>query len=107
MKKVVEKAYDVRAFKDKSLYASERTISNYTDDNPDPIPLLYQTGYLTIKDYDSSLDAFVLAFPNDEVKYGFLECLLPVYVNDVGACSGKDILALTRLIKSGELNGIS
>jgi len=39
--------------------------------------LLYQTGYLTIKEYEQEGDFFVLGFPNEEVKYGFLKELLP------------------------------
>jgi len=44
------------------------------------IPLLYQSGYLTIKDYDPLLRECTLGFPNDEVKYGFLDNLLVDYL---------------------------
>ena len=43
--------------------------------------LLYQTGYLTIKSYDRENDLFTLGIPNQEVKVGFLEFLLPSYSN--------------------------
>lgn len=52
-------------------------LKDYSEDNPDPIPLLYQTGYLTIADYDPAAREYTLAFPNNEVKYGFLDCLMP------------------------------
>lgn len=45
------------------------------DGYQDLIPLLYQSGYLTIVDYDEHKERYTLGFPNDEVKYGFLESL--------------------------------
>jgi hypothetical protein len=44
-----------------------------------PVPLLYQTGYLTITGYDAKKRRYRLGFPNEEVKYGFLSNLLPFY----------------------------
>lgn len=41
-------------------------------------PFLYQSGYLTIKEYDQEFDSYILKFPNEEVKYGFLNNLLPI-----------------------------
>ena len=46
-----------------------------------PIPLIYQSGYLTIKDYDSEFGFYTLGFPNKEVEEGFTEYLLPFYTN--------------------------
>ena len=45
--------------------------------NPDPTALLYQTGYLTIKEYDRDLDMYRLGIPNREVKKGLFDVLLP------------------------------
>jgi hypothetical protein len=42
------------------------------------LPLLYQSGYLTIKGYDPHLDSYVLGLPNREVRVGLSSCLLPV-----------------------------
>ena len=67
--------FDVRSFTDKTLYADESTLKDYTGDSLDPIPLLYQTGYLTIVDYDDKRRRYTLGFPNEEVKYGFLQSL--------------------------------
>ncbi len=49
----------------------DRPFSSYAA----PLPILYQSGYLTIKDYDSELDAYTLGFPNLEVRKGFAQCL--------------------------------
>uniref|UniRef100_UPI0035A6FAC0 ATP-binding protein n=1 Tax=uncultured Bacteroides sp. TaxID=162156 RepID=UPI0035A6FAC0 len=43
-------------------------------------PLLYQSGYITIKDYDARLDLYTLDIPNKEVRLGLMESLLPHYV---------------------------
>ena len=45
----------------------------------DTLPILFQAGYLTIKEYISDLRLYRLGFPNDEVRYGFLQNLLPAY----------------------------
>ncbi len=46
----------------------------------DPVPILYFTGYLTIKHFDPLLKAYTLDYPNDEVRQGFLDFLIPYYV---------------------------
>lgn len=46
-----------------------------------PVPILYQSGYLTIKDYDQRFQIYALGFPNEEVSEGFTEYLLPYYTN--------------------------
>ena len=43
----------------------------------DPIPVLYQSGYLTIKGFDERFRNYLLEFPNDEVRYGFVDFLVP------------------------------
>jgi hypothetical protein len=58
------------------------SIDDYRAGGVDPIPLLYQSGYLTIVGYDGELDEYVLDFPNEEVRYGFLKELLPYYTYD-------------------------
>jgi hypothetical protein len=46
-----------------------------------PLPLLYQAGYLTIKDFDQESSVYTLAIPNSEVRVGLLKNLLPLYAN--------------------------
>lgn len=43
------------------------------------IPVIYQSGYLTIKGYDERFKKYQLGFPNKEVEEGFLNLLLPLY----------------------------
>ena len=47
----------------------------------DPLPVLYQSGYLTIKGYDPDFQIYTLTYPNKEVRKGFIESLMPAYVH--------------------------
>lgn len=48
--------------------------------SPNPVPLLFQTGYLTIQDYDDETQKYALGFPNYEVEHGFNNQLLKIYL---------------------------
>ena len=43
---------------------------DYHADVEKPLPMIFQSGYLTIKEYNRNLNAFLLDYPNDEVKQG-------------------------------------
>ena len=64
-----------------NITMSARSIDMYRLSYSNLAPLLFQSGYLTIKDYDRELDMYVLGYPNDEVKYAFIECLMMVYTS--------------------------
>ena len=59
--------------------ASEDQLNSIHVDDIDPIPVLYQSGYLTVAGYDKEFDLFTLNYPNEEVKAGFINFLLPFY----------------------------
>ncbi len=73
-----ESEYDLRTLID-GIEASASSFTEYRVDANNPIPLIYQSGYLTIKEYDPEFQLYRLAFPNDEVRYGFLNFLIPYY----------------------------
>ena len=102
VKKVKSAVIDIRDITNKTLYATDEYLSNYRGDDDDPIPMLYQTGYLSISGYDARRRRYTLGFPNEEVKYGFLNCLLPEYVKDTGAGTGKDIFSIDDYVENGE-----
>ena len=62
-----------------SMRAGSATFESYTLDNLDWLPLLFQTGYLTILDYNDRYRLYTLGYPNLEVKEAFLQHLLAVY----------------------------
>jgi hypothetical protein len=80
------------------------SIMDYRAENEDYVPLLYQTGYLTIKEYDNELNTYTLGFPNEEVKYGFLNQLLPQFTPSFGTSSSKFSAAgFVKLLRTGDI----
>ena len=106
VKQIQQSRFDIQKFTDGKFYSNEKALSDYRIDNPDMVPLLYQTGYLTIVEYDARKQRFTMGFPNEEVKYGFLDILLPAYAPEVAANSGKDIYTLDDYIETGNPDGV-
>ena len=101
--KLNEQGFNPKEITDGSLFTTTDEISDYRPDNPDIIPLLYQSGYLTFKSYDEDLDSFVLGFPNEEVKYGFMTSLSQTYFN---ADSPLDIRSFVIDIRNADTNSL-
>ena len=72
--------FDPALVTDGKIYAGIEELKDYRTDNPDPVPLLYQSGYLTIQDYDRETRSCILGYPNEEVKFGFIRSLAPQYL---------------------------
>ena len=69
-------------------------------------PLLYQSGYITIKGYDKMSQLFTLDLPNKEIKVGLFECLLPNYLEGMYAEEGDVAIAqMSVLIRQGDMDG--
>ncbi|MBP5158613.1 MAG: PD-(D/E)XK nuclease domain-containing protein, partial [Treponema sp.] len=68
-------------------------------DNLDIVPLLYQSGYLTIQAYDDRRQRLTLGYPNDEVKYGFTTSLATEYLYNPVARNGVDIFAIDDAVE--------
>ena len=60
------------------LKAPSSAFNQPTENMRNALPLLFQSGYLTIKDYDRKLLTYTLGIPNQEVRVGFTEGLLPI-----------------------------
>lgn len=56
-----------------------------------PLPVLYQSGYLTIKDYQPSRQMFTLGFPNQEVRTGFADSLFQIVTNTQSGNTGRNV----------------
>ena len=82
--------------------ASELDSVHIKVDNP--IAVLYQSGYLTIKGYDRSVRLYTLDYPNEEVKEGFMSFLMPFYTpisqNDSPSFVGKFV----REVRNGKVD---
>ena len=72
--------------------------------NTNPIPLFFQSGYLTIKEYDPEFKNYILGFPNEEVEQGFLNFLMPCYMNMNGKNASFHIMNFIKDIRAGKID---
>lgn len=71
----------------------------------DPLPVLYQSGYLTLKSYDEESGLYTLDFPNQEVASGFMTHLLPFYANIQLTRVSGTIEQLRKAIVAADIDG--
>jgi hypothetical protein len=69
-----------------------------------PIPVIYQSGYLTIKDYEKEFGNYTLGFPNKEVEEGFIKYLLPFYSSVDRVESSFQISKFVTEVRTGEVD---
>ena len=94
--------YDLRNIEGIELPVNQ--FADYRADADYPIPVIYQSGYLTIKGYDKEFQSYTLGFPNEEVKYGFLNFLVPYYT---GVSSNENLFNIRHFVnelRSGDAN---
>ena len=77
--------------------------SIFTDDTP--IPVIYQSRYLTIKGCDSMFGIYEPGFPNREFEEGFMNFLLPYYANVSKTCCPFEIKRFVTVVKPGDIDG--
>ncbi|MBQ3732778.1 MAG: ATP-binding protein [Bacteroidales bacterium] len=69
------------------------------------LPLLYQTGYLTIKEYDRESNSYILSIPNNEVRTGFIDGLIPSYIGlDGSYVQDGFALKFWRVLKKNDID---
>ena len=94
MQKLISKSYARKYFID------------YKADNEDPLAMLYQSGYLTIKEYDMRRRVYKLDYPNDEVRKGFVSLIGNSYFNKPPEDSDNWILELDDMLRECDLDGV-
>lgn len=77
---IVELSKQNKFYDLKNIKANSLLLSNFDIDNLESIPVLFQTGYLTIQSYDELFDTYNLDYPNHEVKSSFLQYLAKSYM---------------------------
>ena len=89
--------------------ANEKVTSKILDStdasSTNPIPVIYQSGYLTIKGYIPEPQIYELGFPNKEVEQGFMDFLLPYYTPVQDTESGFAIWSFVEDVKTGNMDG--
>ena len=81
------------------------TLSGIDAADTDAIPVIFQSGYLTIKDFDSRFQSYTLGYPNKEVEMGFTKFLLPYYTASRSTRSAFEIQNFVREVESGDIDG--
>lgn len=88
------------------MYAKSSAFDAPTENMTVITPLLYQSGYLTIKDYDKTSKLYTLDLPNKEIKVGLFESLLPNYLEGMFAQNGDVTIAqMSVLIRQDDMDG--
>jgi hypothetical protein len=95
--------FDLRDFAG-GISIPSQSIDDYRIQGGSPVPILYQSGYLTITDYDPQFDEYVLGFPNEEVRYGFLNSLLPYYLPNVPDSRGFFVGDFIKDLRKGDVD---
>lgn len=78
-------------------------LNSIDSESNNPIPVIYQSGYLTIKGYDEEFSLYQLGFPNKEVEDGFIKFLIPYYLNHKSPKSAFDIRNYIADIRNGNV----
>lgn len=89
---------------DGKVELDESMLNEYRADTKNPIPILFQSGYLTIKEYIEDVSMYRLGFPNDEVRYGFLKNLFPSYSSLRPDETGVSIWKFVEDIRAGNVD---
>jgi len=84
---------------------STDTLNSIDIMDENPLPLLYQSGYLTLKSYDKEFDSYILGFPNREVEQGFIKYLLPFYTPKTDKKGTFAISQFVKDVRSGDAEG--
>ena len=87
-------SYPLDEMTEEPLTADTLNSIDIMDENP--LPLLYQSGYLTIKGYDSRFRTYTLGFPNREVREGFIKYLVPHYTPKT---DDKSLISIDKFVK--------
>ena len=94
MQKLISRAYERKYFID------------YRADVEDPLAMLYQSGYLTIKGYDKDYQEYLLDFPNAEVRKGFVTLIANSYFKKTEDAPDNWVKNLDRMLKRCDLDGV-
>ena len=89
---------------DNNVALTRMDLENPHEFADDPIQILYQAGYLTIKEYNTEYDEFTLGFPNDEVRYSFWELLLKCYFLRPATVRLSELSKFIEAVKHGDVD---
>ncbi len=92
--------YNLELLEETSMTAD--MIGNIETFDGNPIPILYQSGYLTIKGYEKDIESYILGYPNQEVERAFTKFLIP-YFSNTRNLRGREYLSLfMKAVRNGK-----
>lgn len=94
--------YKVEEIED--IVTSGPVLDSIDSASTDPVPVIYQSGYLTLKDYNKEFENYTLGFPNREVEQGFFRFLLPNYASVSVTKSPYEIQRFVTDIRKGNVD---
>ena len=100
------KSHDYNLDEVNGAMATNDMLNGLDASDSDPIPVIYQSGYLTIKGYDPEFRIYTLGYPNKEVEEGFIRFLAPLYTamrNE--AQSMFAVQNFIREVRTGDIDG--
>ncbi|MDR0938867.1 MAG: ATP-binding protein [Mediterranea sp.] len=87
------------------IFASQTDLIDYRlEEGDNIISFMFQSGYLTIRDYVPAIGLYTLGFPNEEIRLGFLKALLPIYLPEGNNQRFKSVVFLQDLYR-GDVEG--
>ena len=102
VKLLKEHDYNLERMANDELDADSLNAIDTIDSNP--VPIIFQSGYLTIKSFDQRFMMYRLGFPNEEVKEGFVKYLMPYYTSVKNGKTAFQIMNFVREVESGRID---
>ena len=100
VKLLMNREYNLEQLSRENVLADE--ISSIDTESSNPVPVIYQSGYLTIKGYDSELEQYILGFPNREVEEGFVKRLMRSFIDFEATNTPFNVSAFVKDVRAGD-----
>ena len=101
-KMMLDMNFDYKSLEE-GIDVDSRSLEEYRLNATEPVPLLYQTGYLTIKNYEKDFDSYTIGVPNEEVKFGMYKRLLPLYLGYPTDDKKIEIVNFQKALRAGKV----
>ncbi len=102
-KMMLDSNFDYKLLEE-GIDVDSRSLEEYRLDSSEPVPLLYQTGYLTIKRYEQEFNSYTIALPNEEVKFSLYKRLLPLYAGFQNDDKKIEIVNFLKELRAGKVD---
>ena len=102
-KMLLEVGFDYESL-EYGIDVDSRSLEEYRLNSSEPVPMLYQTGYLTIKDYEKEFNSYTIGLPNEEVKFGLYKRLLPLYAGFPNDDKKIEIVSFLKELRAGKVD---